>query len=94
MDEPTDQLVEILHEAAETHHAVYRIVDGEDADWASWYADWLVRLSRLPAVLGVTPVRSELIYLLVRLDKEYVAEQPDQGWESYYARAILAHFHA
>jgi len=45
-------------------------------------------------VLGVTPVRSELIYLLVRLDKEYVAEQPDQGWESYYARAILAHFHA
>jgi len=36
MDEPTDQLVEILHEAAETHHAVYRIVDGEDADWASW----------------------------------------------------------
>ena len=29
----------LLHEAAETHHRVYRIADGEDPDWASWYAD-------------------------------------------------------
>ena len=27
----------LLHEAAETHHVVYRIVDGVDPDWASWY---------------------------------------------------------
>lgn len=26
---------------------VYRIVDGADPDWASWYADWLVNLSEL-----------------------------------------------
>ena len=39
----------LLHEAAETHHRVYRITDGEDPDWASWYADWLIRLSELPA---------------------------------------------
>ena len=47
-------------------------VDGADDDWASWYGDWLVRLSELPQLLEKPAVRSELVYLLVRLDKEYV----------------------
>ena len=33
-------IADLLHEAAESHHVVYRIVDGDDPDWASWYADW------------------------------------------------------
>jgi hypothetical protein len=79
-------------EAAETHHRVHRIVDGADADWASWYADWLVNLSELPSLVGSKPVRSELTYLLVGLDKDYTATQPGQPWESYYARKIRDHF--
>jgi hypothetical protein len=43
----------LLHEAAETHHRVFRITDGVDDDWASWYAQWLVTLSELLAHLGV-----------------------------------------
>jgi hypothetical protein len=92
MDRDTDRVATLLHEAADTHHRVYRIVDGEDPDWASWYADWLIKLSELPGLLGVTPVRSELVYLLVRLDKEYTGKPPDQPWESYYAREIRGHF--
>jgi len=42
----------LLHEAAETHHQVYRISDGADDDWASWYADWLIKLSELPDLLN------------------------------------------
>src|SRR6476620_12105633 len=84
-------LAELLHEAAETHHRVYRITDGEDPDWASWYADWLIRLSELPAVLGRAPVRSELVYLLVALDKDVTEQQPSEGWEQYYARRIAEH---
>ena len=53
------QVSELLHEAAETHHRVFRIVDGADDDWATWYADWLVNLSELPALLGAKPARSE-----------------------------------
>ena len=45
-------VADLLHEAAETHHVVYRIVDGDDPDWASWYADWLLNLSELPQLLG------------------------------------------
>lgn len=85
------KVAELLREVAETHHVVYRIVDGADDDWASWYADWLVRLSELPQLLRAKPVRSELVYLLVRLDKEYVEREPAETWETYYARAILEH---
>lgn len=44
------------------------------------------------ALLTVKPVRSELTYLLVSLDKQYTAEQPAEPWESYYAQRILDHF--
>ena len=89
-----DQISNLLHEAAETHHRVFRIVDGADDDWASWYAWWLINLSELPALVTVTPVRSELIYLLVSLDKQFTAEQPGETWESYYAQGLLSHFQA
>jgi hypothetical protein len=61
-------------------------------DWASWYAQWLIDLSELPDLLGARPVRSELIYLLVSLDKQFTAEAPTEPWETYYARQILRHF--
>jgi hypothetical protein len=38
MDERSAKISELLHEAAETHHRVFRITDGADDDWASWYA--------------------------------------------------------
>ena len=50
-------LRELLHEVAETHHVVWKITDGDDPDWASWYADHLLRLTHFllrrtqPAVL-------------------------------------------
>ena len=71
---------------------VFLIVDGADDDWASWYAQWLIELSELPDLLGARPVRSELIYLLVSLDKQYTAEGPGEPWETYYAGRILRHF--
>ncbi|MGH2729556.1 MAG: hypothetical protein ACRDJI_02995 [Actinomycetota bacterium] len=83
---------ELLHEAGETHHQVYRIVDGADDDWASWYADWLINLSELPDLLGTKPVPSELVYMLVSLDKEFIANAPGGKWEDYYAARLVEHF--
>ena len=92
MTDALEQISGLLQEAGETHHQVFRIVDGADDDWASWYAQWLIDLSELPDVLGTKPVRSELIYLLVGLDKQYTAEAPGEPWPTYYARQILRHF--
>lgn len=94
MDERTAKVADLLHEAAETHHVVYRITDGVDDDWASFYADWLVRLSELPTLLGRPPVRSHLVHELVRLDAEYTATTPDVRWEDQYASAIVERFGA
>ncbi|HEU5371445.1 MAG TPA: hypothetical protein VFU51_03560 [Gaiellaceae bacterium] len=86
--DPASRIAELLHEAAETHHTVFRITDGEDPDWASWYADWLLDLSELPEALGARPVRSHLVHALVGLDREFVAAQPAGRWEDWYAERL------
>jgi len=88
----TEEVAEVLHDAAETHHLVYKIVDGDDTDWASWYADWLLNLSDLPELLGRKPVRSELVWILVQSDKDYTDAKPDERWETVYARRLIEHF--
>lgn len=78
MSDQSTRVAALLREVGETHHLVYRIVDGDDPDWASWYADWLLELSELPQILGTTPVRSELVWLLVELDKQYTTANPER----------------
>src|ERR1700752_108016 len=92
MADASEQISALRHEAGETHHRVFRIVDGADDDWASWYAQWLIDLSELPDLLGARPVRSELVYMLVDLAKHNIADKPSEPWEQYYARQILRHF--
>jgi hypothetical protein len=83
-----ERVAELLHEAAETHHIVYRITDGDDPDWASWYADWLLQLSELPEVLRARPVRSHLVHALVELDRAYAESGSGEPWEDWYAARL------
>ncbi len=92
MDDRERKVAELLQLAGETHHAVYRITEGADEDWATWYSDWLVNLSELPQHLGTKLARSELTFALVRAQKAYDSEPRDEPWPAYYARALLAHF--
>ena len=91
-DAPT--VADLLHEAGETHHIVWRIVDGDDPDWASWYAHWLLAHSELPQLLGTSPVRSHLVHALVQLDRDYTAEAREERWEDWYAERLLGEFGA
>jgi hypothetical protein len=88
--ETNERISVLLHEAAETHHLVYRIVDGADPDWASWYADWLLELSELPELLAAKPVRSHLVHALVHLDREFTAAETGDRWERWYAERLPA----
>jgi len=90
----TAKIADLLHEAAETHHIVYRIVDGDDPDWASWYADWLLTHSELPQLLGTTPVRSHLVCELVQLDRDYTSESREERWEDWYTARLIERFSA
>jgi hypothetical protein len=83
------RVADLLREAGDLHHRVYRITDGEDPDWATWYATWLVELSELPQLVGGDVVRSELVHVLVDLGREPGDDEP---WEQRYARRIVQHF--
>lgn len=92
MDDRTQRLSDLLHEAGEVHHTVYRITDGADDDWASFYADWLIDHSELPEILGGPPVRSHLVHELVESERAF-AEGGSQGrWEELYAARIVDRF--
>ena len=90
MSDTATAVADVLHDAAETHHIVWKIVDGDDPDWASWYSEWLVSLSRLPELLGSKPVRSELTWMLVQLARDFETSDGDERWEDFYARRIVA----
>jgi hypothetical protein len=82
-------VADLLSEVGDLHHRVYRLTDGEDPDWATWYATWLVERSELSSLLGCAIVRSELVHVLVDLGRAPADEEP---WEQRYARRIVQHF--
>jgi hypothetical protein len=88
--EATETIADLLREAGKVHHAVYRIVDGDDPDWASWYADWLLTLSELPSLLARVPPRSHLVHALVELEREFSGGD----WPAAYARGLVDRFGA
>lgn len=77
MTDGLDQANRLLREVAETHHRVFRLVDGADDDWASWYADWLVNLSELPALLETTALLPPNSRTLTR---GRAAGRPERAW--------------
>ena len=91
-DDRDARVAALLEEAAETHHRVYRITDGVDGDWASWYADWLLDLSELPDVLGARPVRSHLVCALVECDRLHTDGKSADPWPAFYARELTQRF--
>jgi hypothetical protein len=92
MDERTQRVSDLLHEAGEVHHTVYRITDGADDDWASFYSDWLIDHSELPEALGTAPVRSHLVHELVESERALADAAPDARWQDFYAERIVGRF--
>jgi hypothetical protein len=92
MDERTKGISDLLHEAGGVHHVVYRITDGDDDDWASFYADWLIDHSELPERLGAVPTRSHLVHELVESERAFADAGSEGSWEDFYAERIVGRF--
>jgi hypothetical protein len=92
MDERTVRVSDLLHEAGEVHHVVYRITDGADDDWASFYADWLIDHSELPETLGRAPIRSHLVHELVESERVLAESASGPRWQDFYAERITSRF--
>lgn len=85
-----DALVALFKEAAEAHHQAYLATDGVDPDWPSWYAEYLIEPLRQRLSAHFTC--SELVYLLVLVDKELQLRAPGANWATYYARFFLERY--
>jgi hypothetical protein len=83
------QIAELLHEAGEIHHRYFRDTDGADDDWASFYSDWLLAHSDLPALLARKPVRSDLTRDLVVCDEGYTSTRASDPWPRWYAAKLI-----
>ncbi len=82
-----DQLADLLKQTGKAHHAAYIETDGTDPEWASWYSGHLQTL--LADGLGRPITRSEIVYLLVKAQKDHDASGSQDAWADYYATLIL-----
>ena len=83
-------ITDLLREAAEAHHEAHAATDGEDPEWPLWYAEYLA--DTLPALLEAKLTRSDIVYLLVLLDRKQALEAPGANWPRYYAAELLARY--
>ena len=82
------QLIGLLTEAGEAHHHYEtEVLKQPDADWASWYAEYLVD-HRIGQALGRDVSTERLAQLLTKYANAYQAEQPAQSWQEYYASRL------
>ena len=86
-----DTLSELLHQTAEDHHVAFRATDGVDPDWSVWYADHLLELG-IERLLDAKLLKSDIIYLLVGLDRRIGLEAPGAHWERWYASELVQRY--
>lgn len=79
-----ETIAALLHQTGEDHLATHKETNGADPDWPIWYADYLLE-NGFDTLLDTRLLKSELIYLLVLVDKQQVSEAPGVPWEKYYA---------
>jgi hypothetical protein len=93
MDEWTQPIRELLHEAGEVHHVERGpIVVRAVGDAVHDYTDWLIEHSELPETLGRAPTRSHLVHEPVESEGALAETAPDARWEDFYAQGIVDRF--
>jgi glutaredoxin len=83
----TGELAALLKQTGEAHHEAFAATDGEDPDWAIWYADYLH--DRLAPFLATLITRSRIVFCLVAIADEHETADPEAPWTEFYAARIL-----
>lgn len=80
----------LLRQAGEAHHRAFAQVNGEDAQWPAWYADWLH--PRMGGLLTRVPTAAQLAGDLREAEERRQADSPAAGWPAYYAEWLIARY--
>jgi hypothetical protein len=84
------QVEKLFRETGKAHHEAFLDTDGEDLEWPSWYAENMI--GSLSGLLNAKFTLSELIYLLVCVEKERSLRAPGANWARYYARFFIERY--
>ena len=82
------QLATLFREAGAAHHQAFARTNGDDPEWATWYAEFLV-----PRLAGIVDRRlgvAEMAELLVAWDREQARTMAPETWPEFYARRLLS----
>lgn len=82
-----EPLSDLFSETGKAHHRAFSDADGEDPDWAIWYARHIH--DSLQDLLGRDFEVSRLVYCLVQADDDHRATSPEEPWSDFYARHFL-----
>lgn len=82
-----EQLTRLFRETGEAHHQAFLDTDGDDPEWALWYAEHLHE--RLAPFLAAPITRSRLVFCLIGADDEHRATESELPWAEYYARRFI-----
>lgn len=82
------RLSALLFETGKAHHRAYLETDGYDPEWPLWYAAHLQPWLRDDFGLELT--QSELVYWLLLVEKQRLADGAEGFWPDYYAHRWLA----
>ena len=86
-----ETLAALLQQTSEDHHVAYKETDGVDPDWSIWYSGHLLEKG-LETLLDAKLLKSDVIYLLVLVDKLQMSEAPGGHWEHYYADFFVSRY--
>jgi hypothetical protein len=81
------QLPQLFREAGSSHHQAFLATNGDDPEWPLWYAEFL--LKSLNSFLGTHLTKSELVYHLVKVEKDRSKDRAATDWPTYYARYFI-----
>ena len=82
-----DAIAAILVATGRAHHEAFAASNGDDPDWAIWYAEYA--RDKLAEQTGMDFTRSQLVYCLIRADIEHQARSPDSDWADFYATEMV-----
>jgi len=80
----TEQLQRLFREAGSAHHKAFISTNGDDPEWPMWYAEILV--NPLNTCLGTNLTKSELVYHLVKVEKDRSQDRSGTDWPAYYTQ--------
>lgn len=90
MSEKIEKIAAYFMEAGHAHHQAYIETDGADPDWPIWYAGYM--LEKLNKWLNASFTKSELVYLLISMEREMGMMAPGANWSVYYARFLVERY--